>query len=228
MTAAKITAGNVSDRFNGGITIKSVAYAPGCDFFVKITGGHVVTAESRTANKVIVMKNTRIYNGICYLAVLAGLVACYGCDQKLPPGIPKLNPCTITVNMDGKPVENVTIRLISDKQIHWGCSGITNASGKSTLVTDGKYNGVPAGQYKVLLSRIDTEQREYKGFIEEAKLPPKKQTVIINLKYEDEDETPYEIVITDGQKATLECQVEPPESPDLPKNYGMPKKRNRF
>ena len=134
----------------------------------------------------------------------------------------------ITVSMDGKPVANVTVRLVSGQQIHWGCSGITNSSGKASLVTDGKYQGIPAGNYKVLLTRIDTEHREYKGFIEEAKLPPKKQTVVIDLKYEDEDETPYEIVVTDGQKASLECHVDPPESPDLPKNYGMPKKRNPF
>ena len=179
-------------------------------------------------NKVTTMKNTRIYSWICCFTLFAGLAACLGCGQKLPPGMPKLNPCTITVRMDGKPVENVTVRLISGEQIHWGCSGITNSSGQAALVTDGKYKGVPAGQYKVLLTRIDTEEREYKGFIEEAKLPPRKQTVVINLKYGDEDETPYELVIVDGQRASLDCQVDPPESPDLPPNYGMPKRRNQF
>ena len=174
------------------------------------------------------MKNVSINTSLFYFVLLVGLAISFGCDAKLPPGMPKLNPCTITVNMEGKPVENVTIRLLSENQIHWGCSGITDSSGKAALVTDGKYKGIPAGKYKVLLSRIDTEHREYKGFLEEAKLPPKKQTVVIDLKYEDEDETPHEITIVDGQKATLECLVDPPESPDLPKNYGMPKKRNRF
>ena len=176
----------------------------------------------------IIMKNTGISLLLFHIVLLAGFAASFGCGQKLPPGMPTLNPCMITVNMEGKPIENVTVRLVSENQIHWGCSGITNSSGKAALVTDGKYKGIPAGKYKVLLSRIDTEHREYKGFIEEAKLPPKKQTVVINLKYEDEDETPYEITIVDGQKASLECLVDPPESPDLPKNYGMPKKRNRF
>ena len=173
------------------------------------------------------MKNINTLNSIFYMALAFGLVACFGCGQKLPPGMPRLNPCLITVNMEGKPVENVTVRLLSEDQLNWGCSGITDASGKATIVTDGKYKGVPAGTYKVLLFRLDTEHREYKGFMEEAKLPPKKNTVIINLKYDDEEQTPYEIAIVDGQKASLECQVDPPESPDLPPNYGMPEKRNK-
>jgi len=174
------------------------------------------------------MKTIRFNILTIALALSAGFAACFGCGQKLPPGMPPLNPCTITVNMEGKPVEKVMVRLVSADQLHWGCSGITDSSGKASLVTDGKYKGVPAGKYKVLLTRIDTEQREYKGFIEESKLPPKKQTVIIDLKYEDEDETPYEVEILDGKRASLECRVDPPESPDLPKDYGMPKKRNQF
>ena len=176
----------------------------------------------------LLMKNSRIYNRFCCLILFAGFALFSGCGEKLPQGMPRLNPCTITVDMEGKPVENVSVRLVSEDQIHWGCSGITNSSGKAVLVTDGKYKGVPAGTYKVLLLRIDTEKREYKGFMEEAKLPPKKQTVVIDLKYDDEDETPYEITIADGQKALLECHVDPPASPDLPPNYGMPKKRNQF
>ena len=170
------------------------------------------------------MKKNNTRNLFFYPALFAGLAVCFGCGQKLPPGMPRLNPCVITVNMDGKPVENVTVLLLSD-EVRWGCTGITNSSGKASLVTDGKYKGIPAGNYKVLLSRIDTEQREYKGFLEEAKLPPKKQTVVIDLKYEDVDETPFEIAIVDGHKASLECHVEPPESPDLPPDYKMPKKR---
>lgn len=174
------------------------------------------------------MKNIRSSILMIVLVLSAGFVVCPGCSQKLPPGMPKLNPCIITVNMEGKPVEKVMVRLVSEDQLHWGCSGFTDSSGKASLVTDGKYKGVPAGKYKVLLSRIDTEHREYKGFMEEAKLPPKKQTVVIDLKYEDEDETPYEVEIIDGKRASLECRVDPPESPDLPKNYGTPKKRNQF
>lgn len=149
-----------------------------------------------------------------------------GCGEKLPPGMPRLNPCTITVKMDGHPVENAKI-ILSSETVKYGCTGFTNASGSTKMLTDGKYNGIPAGKYKVLVSRIDVEQREYKGFIEEAKLPPKKRTVIIDLKYEDPDETPFEIEVVDGKRASLECEVTPPENPELPADYGMPKPKKK-
>ena len=73
------------------------------------------------------MKNTCIYNSICYLILFAGIAVFTGCGEKLPPGMPRLNPCTITVDMEGQPVENVTVRLVSEDQVHWGCTGITNS-----------------------------------------------------------------------------------------------------
>lgn len=156
---------------------------------------------------------------VCF-ALCAVLVFQSGCGEKLPDGMPRLNPCTISVKMDGKPVENAKI-LLSSESVKYGCTGFTNTSGTTKLMTDGKYTGIPAGKYKVLITRIDVEQREYKGFMEEAKLPPKKRTVIVDLKYEDPEQTPFELEVVDGKRASLECVVTAPDDPELPKDYGM-------
>jgi hypothetical protein len=155
-----------------------------------------------------------------HLSLLFLILVCIGCSPTRPAGMPNLTPCKIIVTMEGKPVEAVTVKLFSDN-LTWACTGRTNSSGVATLVTDMKYNGVPAGTYKILLTRIDVEKREYKGMFEEAKLPPKKQTVIIDLKYENQKETPFEIEIVDKKPASMTCEVTPPKSPDLPKNYRM-------
>lgn len=148
-----------------------------------------------------------------------------GCGQKLPPGMPPLTPCTITVTMDGKPVDEARIAFYST-DLKFACSGFTGDTGTTRMMTDGKYRGVPAGKYKVLVTKIFVEEREYKGFLEEAKLPPKKREAIIDLLYEDEEQTPFEIEITQGKSASMTCEVKAPENPELPADYGM-KIRNR-
>ena len=43
--------------------------------------------------------------------VLAALAAAVGCGPKLPDGMPKLNPTTITVIQDGKPLEGAMVSM---------------------------------------------------------------------------------------------------------------------
>ena len=154
----------------------------------------------------------------------AVLLTIFGCGEPLPPGMPRLNPCTISVKMNGQPVENAKITL-SSESVKYACTGFTNASGTTKIMTDGKYKGAPAGSYKVLVTKIEVEEREYKGFMEEAKLPPKKRTVIVDLKFDDAETTPFMVEIVDGKSASLECEVTPPDNPELPKDYGIKKSK---
>ncbi|MDR1271169.1 MAG: carboxypeptidase-like regulatory domain-containing protein [Planctomycetaceae bacterium] len=98
------------------------------------------------------MKNTLL---IPLLIVFFSL----GCNGK-PDNVPKNFPCTISVTNGATPIDNVFIVLASETGgVEWSMSGITNASGTATIRTSRlgwQGNGVPAGTYRVTLSKIPT------------------------------------------------------------------------
>ena len=49
------------------------------------------------------------------------------------------------------------VSLIPESDSPWGSGGVTDASGKVTLFTHGKYSGIPAGNYKITISKIEVE-----------------------------------------------------------------------
>ena len=91
-------------------------------------------------------------------------LAVTGCNpgQKLPEGMPPLTPCTLTITQDGKPLEGATISLFSiggAQSFYPG--GKTDANGKAEIFTNGKYQGVPDGKYKVVVSKRETEESKF-------------------------------------------------------------------
>jgi len=78
-----------------------------------------------------------------------------GCGPKLPDGMPKLHPVTITVTQDGTPLADANIVLsgVGD----WVSTGSTDAQGVAQLFTQGRYPGVPAGTLKVTVTKVGTE-----------------------------------------------------------------------
>ena len=85
-----------------------------------------------------------------------------GCSEKLPPDLPKLYPTSLTVIQDGKPLEGATVQLLpKDSNSRWAASGRTNASGKVEFFTEGRYRGVPEGDYQVTVSKVFTEPSQY-------------------------------------------------------------------
>ena len=82
-------------------------------------------------------------------------VATTGCDAaKKPPGMPKLYPATITVIQDDKPLSGAVVALIpEDAGNQWSSGGVTDAKGQLKLMTYGQFPGVPAGKYKVCISK---------------------------------------------------------------------------
>ncbi|MCL2348142.1 MAG: hypothetical protein FWC50_07750 [Planctomycetaceae bacterium] len=104
---------------------------------------------------------------------------------------------------------------------NWGCAGFTNSSGSVALMTDGLYKGIPAGKYKVCVYRVDTEERPYQGYFESKKLPPPKSTVIVDLKYDDPDQTTLNLEVGSGKEKAFNLEVTAAKDPALPKNYGM-------
>ena len=88
-------------------------------------------------------------------------LACFllftGCDrQKLPPGIPKLYPVTITVMQDGEPLAEAELVIVNtDPSTNWSAGGTTDKNGIVKLRTMGQYNGAPLGKYKVGVRKME-------------------------------------------------------------------------
>jgi hypothetical protein len=88
-----------------------------------------------------------------------------GCGEKLPPGLPKLNPCSITIMQEGKPLAGATVSLHSEDSslVQWNPVGITDQNGVCVLRTQGKYSGAASGMFKVTVSKIETEPSKFAG-----------------------------------------------------------------
>ena len=105
-----------------------------------------------------------------------------GCGgERLPPGIPKLYPATLTVMQDGNPLAGAEVIIINtDPAVNWPAGGITDQNGVLRLRTMGRYDGAPAGTYIVSVSKREVpdiilpdepstpeEQREYNRLFRE-------------------------------------------------------------
>ncbi|MDR1959235.1 MAG: carboxypeptidase-like regulatory domain-containing protein [Planctomycetaceae bacterium] len=90
------------------------------------------------------------------LLLLPVFSACSGCGQKLPPGIPKLYPATLTVVQDGKPLADAAVVMLDvDSSQTWAIGGTTDKNGILKLKTMGQYNGAPLGKYQVSVSKTE-------------------------------------------------------------------------
>ena len=150
----------------------------------------------------------------------------FGCGPKKPSNLPKLHSCTIRLTMDGKPVDKASVTLFPEGEGEnddglWGCAGYTDSKGSVTLKTDGLYSGIPAGRYKVCVFKVEREEQEYLGYFESKSLPPPKTTVIVDLKYDDPDQTPLVVEVGSGKGKAFDLEVTAAANPELPPNYGM-------
>ncbi|MCL2742801.1 MAG: prealbumin-like fold domain-containing protein [Planctomycetaceae bacterium] len=99
----------------------------------------------------------RAFNSTLAVAVLTLIFT--GCSrQQFPAGMPPLQPITIVIMQDGKPLAGASIALFSEDDANspWSVGGTSDQNGRAVLATHGKYNGAPAGRYKVCVSKVET------------------------------------------------------------------------
>jgi hypothetical protein len=144
---------------------------------------------------------------ICRLSCLLMLVLCLGCGKKLPEGMPPLQPYTLVMLQDGKPVDNVLVRLYPMDQSlsKWTVGAVSQKNGEAVLKTLGQYNGAPTGKYKVTAMKTfiqDVEGAKEK-LTEKQKAEgvgvPQKKVVYVNPKYEFENTTDLVVEIREGK-----------------------------
>ena len=105
--------------------------------------------------------------------ILIAIVACFcaasiGCGgAPKPKDLPELYPATIKIVYDdGSPVEGATVALRLPKATGgrvWNLTGVTDATGSLVLKTDGQWEGAPAGQYQVMVTKEVSELDQGNG-----------------------------------------------------------------
>ncbi len=175
------------------------------------------------------MKRT-ILGGALALAALASAV---GCGQKLPDGMPKLNPTTITAVQDGAPLADamITLQAVDLANNKWSSGGTTDAKGVATIVTHGQYKGVPTGKYKVAVSKtvgegtppppkpIDEESaRIYQEYIDSGATYA--EFFVVAPEYRLVDSTPLEVDVVDGSN-NLKVDVGAAVREEIKQNGGV-------
>lgn len=143
------------------------------------------------------MKNNNCVKNIVPLSVLLVLFIC-GCGQKLPEGLPKLKPCSVTLVQEGKPLANATVDLLLEEgETKWNISGMSDEQGKVIFMTHALYKGVPEGKYKVIVTKRENGTKDAKGY-----LPIYS---IVEKKFTDPASTPLKIEVNNkGGEATLD------------------------
>lgn len=126
-----------------------------------------------------------------------------------PEDMPSLHSCELVLAQDGKPLSNAVVSLQSlDPENHWVIGGRTDKNGTVKVWTHTFFEGVPSGEYSVVVTKFETvvpsapqiipedpdELIEISNEIEMAT----RQFLLVEEKYTDVDTTPLKVKITEG------------------------------
>lgn len=135
-----------------------------------------------------------------------------GCNSgpELPSDLPKLTPCSLSITQDGKPLGGASVTLISiGESQSWYPGGITDEAGQVELYTNGRYKGVPAGKYKILVNKTETDPSKlgpapdmddpkYGEWMEKSSKEKRDSYYLVEKQYNDAKTSPLEIEIPGG------------------------------
>jgi hypothetical protein len=170
----------------------------------------------------------RLFVTLLTVALVLSVPGCGG--KKLPPGMPDLYPATITITQENQPLGDAIVMLASaDKSVQWSAVARTNAQGVAILETGGQYKGVPAGTYKVTVTKQEIErppdpyadapdpkvdQDKYQEWYmkNEAKIAAAsrvqpKVTSVVDLVYDSVEKTPLTVTVEAKKKNDFTLDV---------------------
>jgi hypothetical protein len=137
--------------------------------------------------------------------LIAAVSGCGG--ESRPADLPSLYPCSITITLDGKPLDNAAVNLNSVEQSKWFAFGITDQNGVVTMNTQTKYPGVASGEYTVTV----TKEAGDPNWTPDPAKPEVGAPVIlfVGVKYANKDTSPLHCTVKEGSNQ-FEFSVEKP------------------
>ena len=76
--------------------------------------------------------------------------------------MPTPYPTVISIIQDGQPLQGVSIALIPMESTNsWNAGGMTDATGKASLLTLTKYDGVVPGKYYVIVTKRESDVSKF-------------------------------------------------------------------
>ena len=150
-------------------------------------------AAWRTPNQTTTMRTLTIFTLSIALLLQAGC----GGDDGRPDDLPQLYPVTITIIQSGNPLEDALITLVNKTPATYGtATGTTDASGIARLRTYG-YNGVPAGDYAVVVEKRVTEGQTERTMPDGAVILVGGQLFqYVEAQFTQESSTPHSLTVT--------------------------------
>ena len=87
------------------------------------------------------------------------VISMFGCNSSRarPAGFPELHACSLKITQEAEPLVGAIVTLHPQgAPLAWSVAGKTDKTGTATIFTGGYYSGVPAGEYKVTVEKIET------------------------------------------------------------------------
>lgn len=165
-----------------------------------------------------------------FLFILFSMILITGCGEKRPKGMPPLVPVQVHIAYDdGSPVSNALLSFKPESgPRNWSVAATTDAEGNAEVRTHGRYKGMPAGNWKIVVQKDLHEGIAFPGTpdpndpegvkaYDEWKKSPNKQKVfsLVEEKYRNTSSTPLQIKV-EGKasfdfKAGKPCKIKLPD-----------------
>lgn len=152
------------------------------------------------------------------LALIALLCAVTGCSKDdRPEGLPDLQPLTVKVVQAGSPLAGASVRLVpTDASNPWALGGTTDDKGEAAIQTHGKYAGAPLGEYKVTISKVQSDAASTAAD-DPSGAPAADAFQLVDVAYQSEEKTPTTISVTADEESTKLVDVGAAIKKPLPK-----------
>lgn len=138
------------------------------------------------------------YRLSCVSLAIGLVIGIAGCqDIPKPADLPELFSVTVLVMQDSAPLSRATV-LLSSPDFRWSVGGVTDANGLAVLWTSGRYRGVPAGSYRVTVTKDEVVEKPNPHHRPEVDNMPVLSRLVqtVEPRYRRPDTTSLELVIS--------------------------------